>query len=163
MILDEFDAFVNSMVAANVSREKAILFAEARFGRSAPAISTPSDSDLADADEDAHVDEGDTLMRSLGFEVVSFSQKKRAKVTPGIPDRKYHHRRRRLTLWWEAKQETGRQRPAQREFQMMAEECGEIYVLGKLEALKTWLVDSGVATREGETFEPTPISQPGAA
>ena len=40
-----------------------------------------------------------------------------------------------MTLWWEAKRPGGKQRPAQREFQLDAESCGEVYVLGGVEEL----------------------------
>jgi hypothetical protein len=103
------------------------------------------------------VTEGDRLMRALGF-TVSFSQKKRAKVTPGIPDRKFYHRGRHLTLWWEAKADWGRARPRSAISTRWREACGEIVVCGPLENLKTWLVEAGVATRTGDTFEPVPLT-----
>lgn len=157
MSLETFDGLVDALKAQGVGQEAAERFARAKFGRAAAGVASASESELADEDEDAHVEEGDRVMLALGFEIVKLSQKRRSKVTEGIPDRKYYHRRRRLTLWWEGKSETGWQRPAQREFQQMAEACGEIYVLGKFESLKTWLVTAGVATRNGEQLEPTPV------
>lgn len=88
---------------------------------------------------------GDKQMRALGFEVVRFSHPGRTKQTPGVPDRRYYHRARRLVLWWEAKSPTGRQRPEQRYFQALCESCGELYVLGTDRDLFDWLVEHGVA------------------
>lgn len=88
---------------------------------------------------------GDKQMAALGFEVVKFSHPGRTKQTPGIPDRRYYHRARRLVLWWEAKSPTGRQRPDQRWFQEMCEACGETYVLGTDRDLFAWLVEHHIA------------------
>lgn len=146
-------------VAAEAQRRRELVargvttFAEPR-----PAgIDTPSDAAMRAQLEKQHEAEGDRLMLALGFEVVRLSEARKTKKTPGVPDRKYYHRRRRLTLWWEAKASSGTQRPDQRVFQEMAEACGETYVLGTLEALKSWLVDQGIATRDGDLLIPTPI------
>lgn len=136
------------------SRDRAEAEARRQLG-----IPTPAAAEMANVDEDAHVEEADRLMLALGFEIVKLSQKRRSKVTEGIPDRRYYHRRRRVTLWWEAKSDVGKQRPDQRAFQEMVEACDETYVLGNLEALKSWLVSAGVATRDGEIFQPTPIPE----
>lgn len=112
--------------------------------------------------EKAEEVEGDRVMLAIGFEAVRFSHPGRTKQTPGIADRRYYRRPRRIgratmpdvglgertfefhdggiTLWWEAKSETGRQRPDQREFQEMVEACGETYVLGTHRVLFAWLV-----------------------
>jgi hypothetical protein len=82
---------------------------------------------------------GDRLMSQYGFEVVRFSQARATQQTEGIPDRRYYHRARRLAVWWEAKSETGKQRVAQRKFQLMCEACGEVYLLGTHEVLAAWL------------------------
>jgi hypothetical protein len=120
-------------------------------------IATPSEDELREALEKRHEAEGDKLLLALGWEAVRLSEARRTKKTPGVPDRRYYHRRRRAAFWWEVKADAGRQRPDQRAFQEMCEACGEVYVLGKLEALKTWLVAAGYATREGELLIPTPI------
>ncbi len=96
--------------------------------------------------EDKLQHDGEELMRALGFEVVHFSMKRASKQTPGIPDDKFYHRERRLTLWWEVKAEWGEQSPAQRVFQEMCEACGEIYVLGTLAILRTWLAGRRVCS-----------------
>jgi hypothetical protein len=178
--LDTYDGFLEALLAAGVGRAAAERMALAKYPK---VIVTPSEAALHQKIEDEHVAAGDDLMRALGFEVVCFSQKKRAKVTPGIPDRRYYRRPRKIellyplttagtqltslffpittipaiTLWWEAKSETGEQRPDQRAFQEMVEACGEVYLLGKLEVLKQWLVDNRIATRSGELFEPIQI------
>lgn len=161
MSLHTYDGFLAALLAANVDRPVAERMAAAKFGRAVIAHETPSEDDLRQKIEDEHVAAGDRLMRALGFEVVCFSQKKRAKVTPGIPDRRYYRRPRQslretwpaVSCWWEAKADRGRQRPDQRAFQEMVEACGEVYVLGKLEVLKAWLVANHIAVRTGELFE----------
>lgn len=140
-----------------VPKERAEAEARRQLGVVAPGVETPDEGAMRAKLEAEHMAEGDKLMRALGFDVVRLEQRRASKVQAGLPDRKYYHRRRGLTLWWEGKAEWGRQRPDQREFQAMAEACGETYVLGKLESLKTWLVEAGVATREGEMLIPTPI------
>jgi hypothetical protein len=104
--------------------------------------------------------EGDKQMRALGFEVVRFSRPGKTKQTPGIPDRKYYHRGRGFTLWWEAKSATGVQRPDQKIFQEMCEACGEIYVLGTDDDLFNWLIEHGIAARTvGELLISLPYAQ----
>jgi hypothetical protein len=98
----------------------------------------PTDEETA-ALEKSHEHEGDKLMRALGFEVVRFSHPGKTKQTPGIPDRRYYHRARRLAFWFEVKAEWGQQRPDQHVFQEMAEAVGEPYVLGTVGVLRTWL------------------------
>lgn len=122
MNIHTYDGFLDALLAANVDRPAAVRMATAKFGRS---IETPSEESLRKKLEDDHVAAGDRLMRAMGFEVVSFSQKKRAKVTAGIPDRRYYRRPRAIVLhgnrhemknaptmnvetpaivlWWEAK------------------------------------------------------------
>lgn len=85
------------------------------------------------------VPKGDELMALHGFRSIHFSQARATMQTPGIPDRKYYHRGRRLACWWEAKAEGGVQSEAQRQFQLDAEACGEVYLLGGVEALVQWL------------------------
>lgn len=154
----EFDAIVRGLEAVGVPKARAEAEARRQLGMPAAGVESPDEAAMREKLEAEHTAEGDKLMRALGFEVVRLEQRRASKIQAGLPDRKYYHRRRRLTLWWEGKAEWGRQRPDQREFQAMAEACGETYVLGKLESLKTWLVDAGVATREGELLIPTPIA-----
>lgn len=83
----------------------------------------------------------DDLVLQLGWQVVRFSQPRNTMQTPGIPDRKYYHMARRLTLWFECKREGGRQSQAQRRFQLMAEACGERYVLGGVAELRQAVIE----------------------
>jgi len=85
------------------------------------------------------VPQGDQLMELHGFRSIHFSQARATQQTPGIPDRKYYHRARRLTCWWEAKAECGEQSEEQRKFQLDAEACGETYLLGGVNVLAHWL------------------------
>lgn len=101
----------------------------------------------------------DKQFAALGFEVVKFSHPGRTKQTPGIPDRRYYHRARRLALWWEAKSPTGRQRPEQRHFQEMVEACGELYVLGTDRDLFTWLVEHRIAVWDGALLVSLPFDR----
>ncbi len=79
----------------------------------------------------------DELMIALGWDVVRFSQARASRQTRGIPDRKYYKGQR--TFWFECKAEGGRQTPEQRSFQEMCEVAGESYVLGGVQAVKTFL------------------------
>lgn len=82
---------------------------------------------------------GDRMMAALGFTSIHFSQARASQQTPGIPDRKYYHTGRRITLWWEAKRTKGKQSPAQVAFQEMAQACEETYVYGTHDDLATAL------------------------
>lgn len=155
-----YEAIVAGLVALNVPREKAEARARELVGLPAAGIDTPSEAEMREQLEEYHVEEGDKLLRALGFEVVRLSQVRRSKIHPGLPDRRYYHRRRGFAFWWEAKAEWGKQRPDQRAFQEMAEACGERYVVGKLETLKGWLVRQGVAVCEGELLVPTSTPVP---
>lgn len=108
-----------------------------------------------------HVEKaGDDLMESLGFYVVRLSQSRASRQTPGIPDRKYYHQPRGITLWWEAKRPGGRQSMQQVLFQRMAEACGEVYALGGVDQLKAALAklvkDRGIKWKSAESLSPVP-------
>lgn len=81
----------------------------------------------------------DSLMAQLGWTAIRFSQARATRQTLGIPDRRYYHRGRGVALWFECKKPGGKQRPAQRVFQLLAEACGETYVLGGLDELRAAL------------------------
>ncbi|HTE46633.1 MAG TPA: hypothetical protein VK636_15375 [Gemmatimonadaceae bacterium] len=169
-MITAFDTMVNGMVAMDIPREKAERAARIKLGIAG------SGADVVDLDDDAledvHVAQGDKLMRALGFEVVCFSQKKRAKVTPGIPDRRYMRRPRvagratfpddrvveqlgpAVTLWMEWKASWGRQSDPQKNFQALTEACGEPYVVGGYAQLVEWLLAQRLAVRVGDILEP---------
>jgi hypothetical protein len=110
--------------------------------------------------EKVHEHAGDELMLALGFEVVRFSQPRNSKQTPGIADRRYYHRARKLAFWWEAKADWGEQRPDQKVFQETVEAVGEIYVLGTIGLLRTWLAGRRVcAFGVDNTPIPLPIEE----
>jgi len=164
----DFDSIVRGLREMGVPLDRAQDAARRELGISGNGVDVPEIDE--GALEDDHVAAADEFMRALGFEVVSFSQKKRAKVTPGIPDRRYYRRPRTpqsggpwtrtnmrceaVVLWWEAKSATGRQRPDQKLFQEMAEACGETYVLGTHEDLINWLAVNRIAVRVGGVLEP---------
>ena len=87
---------------------------------------------------------GDKLMFALGFSIIRFSQPRNTMQTSGIPDRRYYSAARRVALWWEAKTAKGVQSYAQKEFQAMAEHCGETYILGTDDALLAWCRTQGL-------------------
>lgn len=152
--INAFDSAVSELMAAtHCDRTKAEHLVRQQMPYLVPRGRFDIDDD---AIEDEHVDAGDRLMRALGFDVVKFSQKRRSKVTEGVPDRRYYHRARRLFCWWEAKAEWGRQSPAQREFQDMCVECGDPYVLGGIDALRRWLTVYNVAAFD-ENWNPEPM------
>lgn len=98
----------------------------------------------------------DRLMAILGFKIIRFSQARETRQTEGIPDRKYY--RGRYTLWLEAKRPGGKQRKDQKKFQRYAENAGEVYVLGGLEALTNQLQQLGlIAPTYKDTWTPTQL------
>lgn len=151
------EEFVARLQRANVGERIARKVAADKFAHA--KIAPPDPDAMRDALESKHEAEGDKLMLALGFEVVKLSQRRRSKVTEGVPDRLYCHRRRQLVLFWEAKAEKGTQRPDQRVFQEMWEGSGQAYVLGRLAELQAWLVAAGVATWDGPLLVPTPIAE----
>lgn len=94
---------------------------------------------------------GDRFMDDLGFESIHFSQARASNQTPGIPDRKYYNESLGFTFWWEAKAEDGKQSKAQRDYQVMAEKCGEVYCLGTAAVLGAWVANrlKGLRTSRG--------------
>lgn len=113
--------------------------------RALPMPELDADAQLRDAEEDAHVEAADKLVRSLGGHVIRNSQKRASKVTPGIPDRLYAFPRHARWCWWEAKSEIGKQSSAQLWFQEICAGVGMPYVLGPKRMLDAWLVAEGIA------------------
>lgn len=151
--LSEFDQLVAGLMDRGFSRA----VAEAEIRRQRPHLAPAAPELREDAIEDEHVDAGDEMMLALGFTVIRLSQKRASKITAGVPDRRYYHPRRKIVLWWEAKSNTGRQRPEQRVFQELCDAVGDPYVLGPLESLKKHLVAIGVVERyENGLPVPTP-------
>lgn len=87
---------------------------------------------------------GDRLMATLGFDIVRLSQPRASMVTPGLPDRRYYHRARKIAVWFEAKREGGKQSFFQQDFQAMAEACGETYLVGTDDVLVAWCRQQGL-------------------
>jgi hypothetical protein len=153
------ESLAAQLVAAGVPRDRAL--ARARLELGVPDSCSEAAA-LADEsrDEKAIVAQADRQMRALGFVVVNFSQPRASKQTPGIPDREYFHPARGLFLKWEAKAPTGRQSPAQAQYQTWCEAAGIPYVLGTDDALYQWLVDHGHAARTvGEMLIGLPYAQ----
>lgn len=155
--LSEFDSLVARMVEMKIPRERAVIAARLELGIQpvSQLEQLRRDAEI-DEDEDEVLEEADRLMRALGFVVIRLSQKRRSKITEGVPDRRYYHPRRRLKLWLEGKSSSGRQRPAQREFQLLCDATDDPYVLGGLEPLRAWLTANQVATFD-ESGLPNPI------
>jgi hypothetical protein len=134
----------DGLVAAGVPRDKARQRAMLECGIS--LVRTPEEQAADDERREKTIEfEGDKQLRALGFEIVKFSHPGKTKQTPGIPDRRYYHRGRRLAFWWEAKSATGTQRPDQKLFQEMCDAVGDPYVLGTDRDLFDWLVAHGIA------------------
>ena len=74
------------------------------------------------------------LYRVCGVRVISFVQTRKTMQTPGIPDLKLYHEKSGLTWWHEVKRPKGKQSRAQKEFQELAEACGEEYLIGGYDA-----------------------------
>jgi hypothetical protein len=123
--------------------------------------------------EEEHLNAGDKLLRALGFEILAMSHYKLQKKTPGIADRRCYRRPRAfertiaayttrlfsapaIAFWWEAKSEEGEQRQAQREFEQLVTDCGELYCLGTHADLVTFLIDQGFCVREGDNIVMAP-------
>lgn len=138
--LSAFEIMVNHLVSRGWSRETA----EREVRAQKPELAVPAN--VTPRDEDEVVDAADALMRALGFDVVRLSQKRRSKITPGVPDRYYLHRRRKISLWYEAKAPGGTLRPEQSEFQRMCQEAHVEHVAGGLPQLREWLEAMAFAT-----------------
>lgn len=134
-----YEEFVEGLVRSGASRSWAEEQGRRKFDRPSPDSIEAKELE-ANALEKAHVAEGDKIVRALGGKVVSFSQPRASKQTPGIPDRRYYFERWAVVFWWEAKAEWGAQSPAQKDFQAMCEACGESYLCGELQTLTNYLV-----------------------
>jgi hypothetical protein len=102
-----------------------------------------SDPELEKAREKQVEQACDKLALAMGCEIMRYSQPRATKQTPGIPDRRYRHRSRGFVFWFECKATDGKQSPAQREFQLGEEACGQVYVLGGRPELARHLASLG--------------------
>ena len=85
------------------------------------------------------------LYEAVGCKVISFSQPRATMQTEGIPDLRVYCERKGLSWWQECKRPNGgRQSDAQLDFQIMAERCGEIYILGGFREAYAHLQQIGV-------------------
>lgn len=155
----EFARLVDQIVTQwRVPRDRAEAAARRELGiEPRSALEEIRDDALIAELEDDVVDAGDRMMQNLGFVPIRLSQKRRSKVTAGIPDRYYVHERRKIVVWWEAKTVRGVASPAQLQFQRLHHNAGVHHVLGPLDALRAWLVENDVATfDEHGTHHPIP-------
>jgi hypothetical protein len=151
------DEMVEQLRAQGVPLTKAQAAAREALGMPSPESIERSELEISAREKEIEA-EGDRIMRALGFDVVRFSHPGPTKQTPGIADRRYRHARRRIALWWEAKAEWGRQSPAQRDFQLTEEACGQTYVLGTHAELLNWLQLHRICRRERDgTITPLPL------
>jgi hypothetical protein len=149
-----YDATLAALEARGVPREKALQFAREQW----PDVAAQQDAaaEKAELRREKDVEHaGDKLMQAHGFTVVRLSQPRASKITPGVPDRRYYRTAGDVSrpgtvvtgpfvAWWEAKTSTGKQSPAQREFQAMAEACGETYLVGTDAVLRDYLAREGL-------------------
>ena len=98
---------------------------------------------------EASVDERFEL---CGFRSIHFSQARASKQTPGIPDRRYVHRRMQLALWFEVKAPDGEWREDQQLFAADCEATGEPYLIGGLDVALDLLQTLGCW--DGRTMRP---------
>lgn len=82
----------------------------------------------------------DKQMRALGFIAVNYSQPRASKQTAGVQDHEYFHVDRRIFFKWEAKSPTGKQKPAQVQYQEWCDACGVPYFCGTDRELFDWLL-----------------------
>ena len=83
--------------------------------------------------------------RDLGCEVVVLGgQPRKTYQTPGVPDLKIYCVRKRKTWWLEVKTKTGQQTKSQADFQLMAETCDEVCLVGGLEVVQAHLMGLGI-------------------
>lgn len=157
-VLTEFERMVEQIMTQwRVPREKAEAAARRELGiHPRSAMEALRDDALIAQLEDDVVAEGDRIMQSLGFVPIRLSQKRRSKVTAGVPDRHYIHPRRKLAVWWEAKATRGQARPEQRQFLELCQQAGVNHVLGGLDELRAWLTLQRVAEFD-ELLQPHPI------
>jgi hypothetical protein len=99
----------------------------------------PHPSPIIERSEKDEEHAGDQLMAMTGFEIVRFSQPRNTMQTPGVSDRLYIHRARKLAVWWEAKRVGGKQSAHQRKFQELVTAVDWDYVAGPLDALVEWV------------------------
>jgi hypothetical protein len=151
-----YEATVRALRDQGVPEAKALKFAREQW----PEVAAQQDAAALKAESRREKDvehAGDNLMQAHGFTVVRFSQPRASKQTAGIPDRRYYRAELGRSsgiggvvfsnphaLWWEAKAANGKQSPAQREFQTMAEECGETYLVGTEAVLRDYLARAGL-------------------
>jgi hypothetical protein len=146
---DAYIATYNELRAMGLPPERCELGARAAHPNVIPGVS-PAMQAADEARREKTIEhDGDQQMQAMGWFVVRFSRAERTKQTAGIPDRRYYSLRHNVALWWEAKTPTGEQSSAQRDFQAMAESCGEHYVLGTDLMLFEWLVVRKLARWEG--------------
>lgn len=94
------------------------------------------------------------LYQTVGCKVVSFAQPRHTMQSAGIPDLRIYCERLRIAWWHEVKRKKGpeykkvksEQSDDQRAFQVLAESCGETYVIGAYDAAVEQLVRVGILT-----------------
>ena len=87
------------------------------------------------------------LYRSMGCKIYDTSQRRRADITPGIPDLIVFHPGKGLQWFHEVKVEGGRQSPAQKRFERDCIAAKSDYILGGVAAAKDHLWVVGVVAR----------------
>ncbi len=93
------------------------------------------------------------IYEALGCVVYSFSQGRRTRQTPGIPDLLVFCARKRLAFFHEVKTDDGKQSPEQREFQRVCQLVRLEYVLGGVQAAYDTAFRLGLATPGKSLYE----------
>ena len=111
---------------------------------------------LAARSEKAIQADAEQLCRMAGCTVFHMSQARATKQTAGIADAFVTAPTVGTACWYECKKPGGVQSPAQREFQSACERSGVTYVLGGIDAMEAWLIQIGLARRDGGQLVLTP-------
>lgn len=153
------DAFVRSLLAAGVAREKAEAEAERRYPKPTVALEV----DL-DALEKAEQHEVTKVYRAFGCFVRNLSQPRATKQSPGFPDLWVVHHGIGRAWWHETKRQGWTERdvrPAQKVFREDCEVCGVDHVVGDRFAAGDQLVRLGLVTLTAiGTLEPVHCAAP---
>jgi hypothetical protein len=139
-----YDATVESLLRANVPRDKAI----ARARELHPDVAAQLDAQVV---RKANVLEKHEQLRIkqmaivVGLKVYSLSQARASKQTPGLPDLWMADPTRCLAFWWESKRQVGGTRSdAQLTFASECEASGIPYGFGDRYDFAGWLTARGI-------------------
>jgi hypothetical protein len=123
------------------------------------AEETPAEVEERIAEDDSRLEkeiQRDVVDLYLHFSclVYNLSQARASKQSPGLADLYVIHLPSKHAWWHETKTPTGKQRPAQREFQVIHKYTPVGYVVGGVLAAEEQLIKLGIAERIDGALEP---------